>query len=873
MSPRAAAPVHRTILLPATLCTGVAVFLCFPNWNLHALAWVAYVPLLVAARRLPPAAAFRWGWLAGTVTNVGGFHWMTEMLQEFGHLPVPVAWAILLLQAVAQGLAFAVGFAAWRWLAVRGVASAPAAFLALWAGEAVTPMIFPWFLGNAISGQLPLIQVADLGGVHLVSAQLYAANVALAELTSVVLDRRKPAWMFAIATGAAVAASYGYGLLRIEQVDQQQRQAASVRIGMVEGNVGIWEKEAKHLAPQDRSRTLRHNLLKHQHLSAELEKQGADLILWPESAYQPYGANPVLHTADHALLVGAGGTVLRFDGDKVRAEPADRVGFPRDVTLLAGLSSPRGDVWRAIDGGRRVVTVTAAGAQAVALPAGEVGIGTAFAPTDPLGRLQPGVVVARSGRAWHLDVAGLPPEPNADGKPGPARSGALTEVASALPGMVDLTAVARSGLGATWAVGRGGALVWIGDRVERRDSPTARDLWTVAADPLGAMFVAAGAGGTVLLGDGVRWVETRAGEADLFAAWVAPDGSAWVAGAAGNLWQRRHSGSWRRVTVPARVDLLAGACTADGEVLVVGRGGRLFVEREGRAVTEIATGTRSEITAVHGFVALPSYSIPRAAKRILPSRAPLPDAKLRFPDDVAADAELPEFARTTPRRGFTVPMVLGAMTHGSTLATKHATCTDCYNSALLLDGDGRILGLHDKAFLLMFGEYLPFGETFPELYALSPETSRFQFGTRTEPMELVTKNGTSVRMGMLICYEDLVPSYAKKVAAHNPNVFINLTNDAWFGKTAEPEHHLNLALIRTVEYRRWLLRSTNTGISVFIDAVGRRVAETSLDGAETLLRAVPLLENRTVYARFGDWPLLLLAVALAWLFGQAVRRG
>ena len=52
-------------------------------------------------------------------------------------------------------------------------------------------------------------------------------------------------------------------------------------------------------------------------------------------------------------------------------------------------------------------------------------------------------------------------------------------------------------------------------------------------------------------------------------------------------------------------------------------------------------------------------------------------------------------------------------------------------------------------------------------------------------------------------------------------IFVNLTNDAWFGQTAEPEHHLQLAQLRTVEYRRWLVRSTNPGISVFIDSMGR----------------------------------------------------
>ncbi|MSP93254.1 MAG: apolipoprotein N-acyltransferase [Myxococcales bacterium] len=872
---RRAAPtsVHPAVLLVAAAATGIAVFLAFPGWNLHALAWVAYVPLLVAARSLKPGAALRWGLLAGTVTNAGGFHWMTELLQEFGHLPTAVAWAILGLQAVTQGIGFAIGFGLWRWLATRGAASAPAAWLSLWAGEAVTPMIFPWFLGNAISAELPLIQIADLGGVHLVSALLYAANVALADALGGLLDRRRPAWRFVGATLLAVGLAAGYGVVRIDQVDAAQRQAPTLRIGMVEGNVGIWEKEAKYLEGAERARTLRHNLLKHQRLSAELEKAGAELIVWPESAYMPYGLNPVVHTLDRFLMVGAGGTVLRHDGRVVRAEPADRVGLPRDVTLLTALSSPRGDVWRAIDGGRRIVTVTPRGAHVTELPAGELAVATVFAPVDPLGRLQAGWVVARSGRVWRLDVAGLAPDPDQAGLPGPPRRADLIEVAGPATPALDITAAARNGQGALWLVGRRGAVAELVDgRVEPRDSPTRADLWAVAADAHGALLVAAGAAGTVLLGDGSRWVEARAGTADLFAVWLGGDGTAWVAGAHGNLWTRARDSNWRRVEGLPAIDLLAGAADADGRVLVVGRGGRVFVRAAGRGgFEEVAAGARGELTAVLGFVPVPSHSIPRSAARIRPSQAPLPAANLTYPAVVDADADVPEVDRTSPRRGFRAPLLFGAITHSGTLPLRQAGCTDCYNTALLLGPDGEVLDKYDKAFLLMFGEYLPFGEMLPQLYALSPETSRFQPGTRTAPIVLQTPRGDVARLGMLICYEDLVPRYAKKVATHDPHVLVNMTNDAWFGKTAEPEHHLNLALIRTVEYRRWLLRSTNTGISVFIDAVGRRVVETSLDGEETLLRDVPLLTGRTVYAALGDWALLGLALGLLVLTARAVR--
>ena len=82
-----------------------------------------------------------------------------------------------------------------------------------------------------------------------------------------------------------------------------------------------------------------------------------------------------------------------------------------------------------------------------------------------------------------------------------------------------------------------------------------------------------------------------------------------------------------------------------------------------------------------------------------------------------------------------------------------------------LGPDGEVQALHDKSFLLAFGEYMPLGETFPSLYALSPETSRFQSGTRTEPVV-----SGKARIGMLICYEDLIPRYAARVAAHEAPV-------------------------------------------------------------------------------------------------------
>jgi apolipoprotein N-acyltransferase len=868
--------MSRAVTLALAALSGVLVFLAFPGWNLHYLAWFAYVPLLIACRDSTPRQGFAIGLFAGTITNIGGFHWMTTLLTEFGHMGWLPAWAILMLQAVTQGLCFAVGIAVWRWLVRRGASPGFSAFLGLWLGEALIPMLFPWFLGNAISRELPMIQIADLGGVSLVSAMLYAANASIAELILAVLARRRPAVGLLLGTGLGIALAAGYGLVRLPDVDAMQAAAPKLRIGMVEGNIGIWEKEAKHLDPDARALTLQHNLLIHQQMSADLARRGAELIVWPESAYQPFGPNPVLHTTDHFLAVGEGGAVWRHDGKLLHADAADRHGLPLDLGLLTGLSSPRGDIWRVLDRGRSVWTVTPKAASHVELPVGQTAVTTVTAPVDLWGRVPSGYVIGRSGRVWELPVAGYQQD---DGKrTDPAKPAGLQEKPAELHeltgtdlGPFDATSAAVNGAGTVAIVGRGGGVLVAQQGRLRRAGPTntTADLWAVAGDQQGLLFVAVGAGGTVVQGDGDAWSAGHVAEGDLYAAWFAQDGTAWVAGQKGTLLRRQFGGGWHPVPGLPAVDLLAGASDADGNVLVAGRGGRLFYLAGGKGPSvELNSGQRGEITALLGFQAQASFYVPRSSRRILPARTPLPDANLKFPEDVRSDESTPELERNTPRRGFQPALLFGALTHGSALPSRSADCTDCYNSAILLGSQGEILSIYDKAFLLMFGEYIPFGEEFPQLYDLSPETSRFQSGTRTDPV-LFGK----ARIGVLICYEDLIPRYARRVAAHDPNVFINMTNDAWFGKTAEPEHHLNLALMRAVEYRRWLLRSTNTGISVFIDAAGRRVQETSLDGAETLLRDVPLLESRTVYARLGDWPLLLLGLALLVTYARTLGQG
>jgi apolipoprotein N-acyltransferase len=99
----------------------------------------------------------------------------------------------------------------------------------------------------------------------------------------------------------------------------------------------------------------------------------------------------------------------------------------------------------------------------------------------------------------------------------------------------------------------------------------------------------------------------------------------------------------------------------------------------------------------------------------------------------------------------------------------------------------------------------------------------------------------------------------------NPHVLINLTNDAWFGDTQEPWIHLVLSRYRAIEHRRFLVRSTNSGISAVIDPLGRVVARTGLLTRENLRADIRMMAEDTIYTKLGDWPGWLSLLAVAWM--------
>jgi apolipoprotein N-acyltransferase len=184
-----------------------------------------------------------------------------------------------------------------------------------------------------------------------------------------------------------------------------------------------------------------------------------------------------------------------------------------------------------------------------------------------------------------------------------------------------------------------------------------------------------------------------------------------------------------------------------------------------------------------------------------------------------------------------------------------------YNSAVGSSADGTVDGRYDKQVLLAFGEYLPFGETFPILYRWSPNSGRFSSGTSLDPI-MIDVHGEKHPVTTLICYEDILPRFTNDAVRHaNPELLVNMTNDAWFGDTSEPWEHLALSQLRAVEHHRYFVRGTNSGVSAVIDPVGRLVAHSGTFRPEGISAPIHWMRSHTLYEMLGDWPWLLVSVA------------
>ncbi len=144
---------------------------------------------------------------------------------------------------------------------------------------------------------------------------------------------------------------------------------------------------------------------------------------------------------------------------------------------------------------------------------------------------------------------------------------------------------------------------------------------------------------------------------------------------------------------------------------------------------------------------------------------------------------------------------------------------------------------YSKTILLAFGEYIPGEQVFPAIRDWLPETGHFARGAG--PTQLLHWNG--YKMGAQICYESLFPGFSRSLAALGAQFIVNVTNDSWYGSWQEPYQHLYMTLARGVEFRRPVLRVTNTGVSSVVLASGDILEQSPIHQPWAGLYEVPYL--------------------------------
>jgi apolipoprotein N-acyltransferase len=190
-----------------------------------------------------------------------------------------------------------------------------------------------------------------------------------------------------------------------------------------------------------------------------------------------------------------------------------------------------------------------------------------------------------------------------------------------------------------------------------------------------------------------------------------------------------------------------------------------------------------------------------------------------------------------------------------------------YNSAYLINSAGDVYGRYDKAHLVPFGEYIPLKRWLPFLGKIVEHVGDFRPGKKGNTLQW-----NNHKLGFLICYEIIFPDLSRAMVKNQAAILINITNDAWYGKTSAPYQHFSKAVFRAVENRRALVRSANTGISGFIDPVGRVINPTNLFQDAVMTHTVPLIQETSLYSRFGDWfAICCLAVMALAIFADLVR--
>ncbi|HTO08188.1 MAG TPA: apolipoprotein N-acyltransferase [Myxococcota bacterium] len=218
-----------------------------------------------------------------------------------------------------------------------------------------------------------------------------------------------------------------------------------------------------------------------------------------------------------------------------------------------------------------------------------------------------------------------------------------------------------------------------------------------------------------------------------------------------------------------------------------------------------------------------------------------------------------------------VPLLVGAL---ALTPVPGQRMPNVYNSAFTITPRDGLADRHDKTVLVPFGEYIPARWLlFGSLSAVASGVANLGDVTPGDGVRRLRGMG---RLGehapaVLICYEVVYPGVVSRAVREGARLLINITNDAWYGRSSAPHQFLAIAQLRSAEHGLPMLRDANTGVSALIDAGGAVLSETPIFERHVLAGEVPRARaSATPYSRIGDWPLWLCAASFAFLGGRAV---
>ncbi|MCH8209002.1 MAG: apolipoprotein N-acyltransferase [Nitrospinae bacterium] len=175
------------------------------------------------------------------------------------------------------------------------------------------------------------------------------------------------------------------------------------------------------------------------------------------------------------------------------------------------------------------------------------------------------------------------------------------------------------------------------------------------------------------------------------------------------------------------------------------------------------------------------------------------------------------------------------------------------NSAFLVSPQGEVMGRYDKIHLVPFGEFVPFNKLLWFVEKMTVGISDFASGEMAKVFELRDLRGRLNQFGVSICFEITFPHLTRQPVKDGAEFLINITNDAWFGRSAASYQHIEMAAMRAVENRVPIVRAANTGITGVIDRTGRIRQATNIFEETFLITTIhPQPAPTSFYSRYGD---------------------